>query len=1567
MRTLHGSLVAPRLFLFVFGMLCFSGTPAFASSNWCKDNPPFTTFEQAEQECLFQQARTAANLTSAYYVTQCQITLLSLPPTGAGSGSWGYDYQLVGQTLPPPPNWVQQWGFYCAPGSYDPNKNKGAPAGGTQVGDPINAGTADLYSHETDLSVGRWLNFTRYFNSDLTSTSTIGHFWRHTYSRKVDYIGAAPTTVVMRHEDGKAITFSLAGGQWSSDPDIQDTLTEQVDASGNATGWTHFRADTRSTEHYDGAGKLSTITDAQGFIVTLAYSTSSTPSTIAPAPDYLITVTDPMGRTLQLTYDSTGALATVTDPAGQVYHYALSSDASGNLGSVTYPGTATPRTYLYNEPAHTQSASFIAAMTGVIDENNARYTTIDYDTAGNAIGTQHANGADKFTLAYNSDGSSDVTDPLNNTTHHTFVVVNGVVRAATLSGPSIGFADGAARSYDTYGNQTSKTDFNGVQTCSGFDVVHGLETRRVEGVTTGCSGTPTGIRSVQTTWDTTLRLPTQRQTINASGAVEAQTRWTYNARGQTTARCEADPAVSGATTYACGSLATAPAGVRQWLTTYCEQADVTAGTCPLVGLTKFVNGPRATTDAGMAGLDDTTTYTYYQTDDSTCATNGACPHRKGDLWKVTNALSQITTYVTYDKNGRVTRLQDANGTYTDFVYHPRGWLTDRIVRASATGATDPGDATTHIDYDAVGNVTKVTQPPDNLSTGAYLAYTYDDAHRLIKIADNLNNAIDYCPGGVGSATCLDAAGNRQVEQVKDPSGVLKRSLSRTYNQLSQLTQVLNHASQPVEHSNGLSDTGVADGYDGNGNRVLVQDGLNTTTKQTYDGLNRLVATIQNYGGTDTATANTTTGYTYDTRDNLRQVTDPDGLNTVYTYDGLNNLTGLSSPDTGNSIYTYDTAGNRVTQTDNRSPSVTSTYTYDALNRLTGIAYPTTTLNVTYAYDQANATTGCTTSYPIGRLTTMTDGSGSTTYCYDRRGNVTQKKQITSSVTLTTQYSYTLADRLASLTYPSGAIVTYSRDTVGRITTVTWKANATATATTLVSNATYYPFGPLNVLTFGNGRTLTKTYDQDYAIDSVASSASTGLKLDLGVDVMGDIVQASGSIAPTTPDRQYGYDPLYRLTTAQTGAATPSPLEAYAYGKTGDRLSASLNGATPTAYAYTAGSHRLASVGGAARTYDGNGNTQTGVATGFTFTYDDKNRLSKATKTGSTFTYTTNGRGERVRKAQSGLMAGSTDYSYDESGQLLGDYAGTGGAAQTEYVYLDGTPIAVVKGTSLAYVETDHLGTPRQVVDPATNTALWVWDFLASTFGASVPNQSPTGGAAYTLNLRLPGQYYDAETGLNYNYFRDYEPATGRYAESDPIGLRGGLSTFDYGLSSPLIISDSYGLSGGNHGLFCAIGGGLGMAVGFVVCSPTGPGALVCSAAAGAVMGGIAGCSLGMAASLSTDLPAISTTRNDQGDCPCTGYPSRTEAFLQASAHAGMGPDWTPIGWSQFNMPGDKLGQINYTQLRQKYPGDPYGYSGPNGGEVVEHPADADHKCPHFHAKKTLGDSHAPFPYDPGKP
>ena len=105
---------------------------------------------------------------------------------------------------------------------------------------------------------------------------------------------------------------------------------------------------------------------------------------------------------------------------------------------------------------------------------------------------------------------------------------------------------------------------------------------------------------------------------------------------------------------------------------------------------------------------------------------------------------------------------------------------------------------------------------------------------------------------------------------------------------------------------------------------------------------------------------------------------------------------------------------------------------------------------------------------------------------------------------------------------------------------------------------------------------------------------------------------------------------------------------------------------------------------------------------------------------------------------------------------------------------------------------DHLNTPRLVAD-ATGTTVWRWD-QAEPFGASPADEDPDANTlAFDLPLRLPGQRYDAETGLHYNYFRDYDPSFGRYAESDPIGLRGGSNTYAYTRGHPLTQVDPLGL------------------------------------------------------------------------------------------------------------------------------------------------------------------------------
>ena len=105
--------------------------------------------------------------------------------------------------------------------------------------------------------------------------------------------------------------------------------------------------------------------------------------------------------------------------------------------------------------------------------------------------------------------------------------------------------------------------------------------------------------------------------------------------------------------------------------------------------------------------------------------------------------------------------------------------------------------------------------------------------------------------------------------------------------------------------------------------------------------------------------------------------------------------------------------------------------------------------------------------------------------------------------------------------------------------------------------------------------------------------------------------------------------------------------------------------------------------------------------------------------------------------------------------------------------------------NVAYVHADHLATPQKMTDPSGTV---VWDRDALPFGQTA---SLTGTGE--LPLRFPGQFYDDETGLYYNYFRDYDPSTGRYIQSDPIGLEGGLNTYAYVGGNPINATDPFGL------------------------------------------------------------------------------------------------------------------------------------------------------------------------------
>jgi RHS repeat-associated protein len=131
------------------------------------------------------------------------------------------------------------------------------------------------------------------------------------------------------------------------------------------------------------------------------------------------------------------------------------------------------------------------------------------------------------------------------------------------------------------------------------------------------------------------------------------------------------------------------------------------------------------------------------------------------------------------------------------------------------------------------------------------------------------------------------------------------------------------------------------------------------------------------------------------------------------------------------------------------------------------------------------------------------------------------------------------------------------------------------------------------------------------------------------------------------------------------------------------------------------------------------------------------------------------------------------------------------------------------GRSYFYVHTDHLNTPRKIAQPTTGTLAWRWD--TDPFGTVAPNQNPGGLGTFVYNLRAPGQYYQAETGLNQNMARDYDPQVGRYVESDPIGLHAGVNTYAYVANSPTdgfdplgTFRQAYGFSGPSDPLWLSI-------------------------------------------------------------------------------------------------------------------------------------------------------------------
>jgi RHS repeat-associated protein len=582
-----------------------------------------------------------------------------------------------------------------------------------------------------------------------------------------------------------------------------------------------------------------------------------------------------------------------------------------------------------------------------------------------------------------------------------------------------------------------------------------------------------------------------------------------------------------------------------------------------------------------------------------CNTGGAC----GQLQRVTNALGHITTYNLYDANGRLLQMTDPNGLRTGYTYDPRGRVK------TITQTTPAGSAATwQYSYTAWGDVSQVIDP-----VGVALNYQYDAAHYLRFIVDAAGNYLHYR---------YDLKGNRTGDDTYDPSGTLARTVSYTFDLRNHLASInlAGNITQVV--------------YDAVGNLTSETDPNTHATTHTPDALNRLMQTIDRLGGI--------TGYNYDLNDRLTRVTPPGKTGTQYAQDDLGNLLSETSPDRNTTLYTYDAAGNLKTVQTARGNVIG--YSYDALNRLTFADAPITANDTTYVYDT------CTNG--IGRLCSVSNYWATVTYGYNPRGRVNSHQSV--------NYAYDLAGRLRTLTYPSGAIVTYGYNNVGQVSQVSLTRNGSTQV--IASGMQYAAFGPVKALTYGNGKTLSQVWDTASRLSTQGIPGVLNLNY-LQYDANGNLKQRNDAITSQTSN--FTYDVLDRLDIASGGFGSRD----YDHDANGNRTRLN-DGINITAYGYASNTNRLTQAGATAVTVDADGNlTAQGSRT---YTYNALNRLIRAYE-GSTQIagYSYNGLGQRITKQAGNAI---TSFAYGIEGQLLVETSGT---TAREYLYLNGEPLAVM--------------------------------------------------------------------------------------------------------------------------------------------------------------------------------------------------------------------------------------------------------------------------------------------------
>jgi RHS repeat-associated protein len=517
-----------------------------------------------------------------------------------------------------------------------------------------------------------------------------------------------------------------------------------------------------------------------------------------------------------------------------------------------------------------------------------------------------------------------------------------------------------------------------------------------------------------------------------------------------------------------------------------------------------------------------------------------------------------------------------------------------------------------------------------------------------------------------------------------------------------------------------------------------------------------------------------------------------------------------SPDRGTLTYWYDGAGNLTQMVDGDGQQ--TNYAYDNANRLTSATFAGASAEtITYSYD---GTSGGNKG--VGRLTGVSEESGSSAFVYDAQGRVTGDTKVIQGKSYAVHYAYDRNGLVTGMTLPSGRTVTITRAADGLVTDITTKATPTSASETIVSGVAYRPFGPLQGLTFGNGLALTRTFDQNDWLGRIEVKATgvTSLDLSFGRNDNGQLTSVTDNAA-SGRGATFAYTDSGRLASADGVWGN----DGYTYDAAGNRLDKArqvgMTTTHETAVVASASNRVNTVVDGASATlrtltWRAGGDLSQAVYTSgttFDYQYNARKRLSLVkVNTVDRAQYGYDFRGLRVWADVSGVSAFHSHYIFDADGHILAQHDGASGAVLAEYIWLEDTLVAVIDSSTPTvqtfFVHTGQLDEPLVMTEASKAK---VWDAYVEPYGVAQMFAAPSVG----LLVRLPGQWHELETGeLFQNWNRNYDPTLGRYIEADPLGIEAGQNLYGYVGGNPLNRRDVRGLGPRGTAIGAAFGTGI---------------------------------------------------------------------------------------------------------------------------------------------------------------